>query len=195
MFRCQIFRCLDVQMLDIQMFRCQIFRFLDVRYLDFRCQIFRCQILYFKHKQFLKILKQQFSPQRGYIQIRSSAWLEHYTDNVGVSSSNLDGSTRYKLRSVSNGFLAQSSKLKAQSSKLIRGVSSVGQSIPTYSREGHQFEVLLAFQFFFILQYDLFGGLAQLARASALHAEGHRFDSDILHYFFGGFFRYYKIFR
>ena len=25
------------------------------------------------------------------------------------------------------------------------------------------------------------GGLAQLARASALHAEGHRFDSDILH--------------
>jgi hypothetical protein len=28
-----------------------------------------------------------------------------------------------------------------------------------------------------------FGGLAQLARASALHAEGHRFDSDILHNF------------
>ena len=27
------------------------------------------------------------------LQIRSSAWLEHYTDNVGVSSSNLDGST------------------------------------------------------------------------------------------------------
>ena len=26
-------------------------------------------------------------------QIRSSAWLEHYTDNVGVSSSNLLGST------------------------------------------------------------------------------------------------------
>ena len=54
-------------------------------------------------------------------QIRSSAWLEHYTDNVGVSSSNLDGSTKT-------------------------------------------------------------GGLAQLARASALHAEGHRFDSDILHF-------------
>jgi hypothetical protein len=53
--------------------------------------------------------------------IRSSAWLEHYTDNVGVSSSNLLGST------------------------------------------------------------DIIGGLAQLARASALHAEGHRFDSDILH--------------
>ena len=30
----------------------------------------------------------------GYRQIRSSAWLEHYTDNVGVSSSNLLGSTR-----------------------------------------------------------------------------------------------------
>ena len=27
------------------------------------------------------------------IQSRSSAWLEHYTDNVGVSSSNLDGTT------------------------------------------------------------------------------------------------------
>jgi hypothetical protein len=26
------------------------------------------------------------------------------------------------------------------------------------------------------------GGLAQLARAPALHAGGHRFDSDILHY-------------
>ena len=26
------------------------------------------------------------------------------------------------------------------------------------------------------------GGLAQLARASALHAEGHRFESDILHF-------------
>ena len=25
------------------------------------------------------------------------------------------------------------------------------------------------------------GGLAQLARALALHARGHRFDSDILH--------------
>ena len=27
----------------------------------------------------------------------------------------------------------------------------------------------------------LWGGLAQLARAPALHAGGHRFDSDILH--------------
>ena len=29
----------------------------------------------------------------GLLQIRSSAWLEHYTDNVGVTSSNLVGST------------------------------------------------------------------------------------------------------
>jgi hypothetical protein len=29
----------------------------------------------------------------------------------------------------------------------------------------------------------LLGGLAQLARAPALHAGGHRFDSDILHHF------------
>ena len=28
-----------------------------------------------------------------------------------------------------------------------------------------------------------YGGLAQLARAPALHAGGHRFDSDILHHF------------
>ena len=27
----------------------------------------------------------------------------------------------------------------------------------------------------------IFGGLAQLARALALHARGHQFDSDILH--------------
>jgi hypothetical protein len=60
--------------------------------------------------------------RKGATKIRSSAWLEHYTDNVGVTSSNLVGSTK-----------------------------------------------------------KLSGGLAQLARASALHAEGHRFDSDILH--------------
>ena len=30
---------------------------------------------------------------------------------------------------------------------------------------------------------DYNGGLAQLARAPALHAGGHRFDSDILHDF------------
>ena len=32
-------------------------------------------------------------------------------------------------------------------------------------------------------KYFNYGGLAQLARAPALHAGGHRFDSDILHYF------------
>ena len=32
-----------------------------------------------------------------------------------------------------------------------------------------------------ILFQSLYGGLAQLARAPALHAGGHRFDSDILH--------------
>ena len=35
----------------------------------------------------------------------------------------------------------------------------------------------------------LHGGLAQLARAFAWHAKGHRFDSDILHLFFFGSFR------
>jgi hypothetical protein len=33
----------------------------------------------------------------GLKQIRSSAWLEHYTDNVGVSSSNLLGSTNTEV--------------------------------------------------------------------------------------------------
>ena len=37
------------------------------------------------------------------------------------------------------------------------------------------------------------GGLAQLARASALHAEGHRFDSDILH-FYGFMLPYFILF-
>ncbi len=33
-------------------------------------------------------------------------------------------------------------------------------------------------------RFDLLkGGLAQLARALAWHARGHRFDSDILHFF------------
>jgi hypothetical protein len=39
--------------------------------------------------------------------------------------------------------------------------------------------------FFIYWQYSIFatriGGLAQLARAFAWHARGHRFDSDILH--------------
>ena len=65
-------------------------------------------------------------------QIRSSAWLEHYTDNVGVTSSNLVGSTLREERLV--------------------------RSLPTDP-----------------------GGLAQLARAPALHAGGQRFESVILH--------------
>ena len=32
-----------------------------------------------------------------------------------------------------------------------------------------------------MINNSLYGGLAQLARAPALHAGGHRFDSDILH--------------
>lgn len=35
-------------------------------------------------------------------------------------------------------------------------------------------------------QLLVYGGLAQLARAPALHAGGHRFDSDILHMPFRG---------
>jgi hypothetical protein len=47
----------------------------------------------------LYIVKILISPkQRTSNQIRSSAWLEHYTDNVGVTSSNLVGST-YRLSS------------------------------------------------------------------------------------------------
>jgi hypothetical protein len=38
-----------------------------------------------------------------------------------------------------------------------------------------------------LLNYN--GGLAQLARAPALHAGGHRFDSDILHYLLELFFK------
>ena len=34
-----------------------------------------------------------------------------------------------------------------------------------------------------VLNLYRFGGVAQLARAPALHAGGHRFDSDILHTF------------
>ncbi len=38
---------------------------------------------------------------QGATQIRSSAWLEHYTDNVGVTSSNLVGSTEKVRKSAS----------------------------------------------------------------------------------------------
>jgi hypothetical protein len=84
--------------------------------------------------------------KRGYRQIRSSAWLEHYTDNVGVSSSNLLGSTNRKI-------------------------ALAGATPPVSSGKGGQRDDAHIHS----------GGLAQLARASALHAEGHRFDSDILH--------------
>ena len=76
-------------------------------------------------------------------QIRSSAWLEHYTDNVGVSSSNLLGSTLISCKPQ-----ATSSILKLEAC-----------SLELYNS----------------------GGLAQLARALALQARGHRFDPDILH--------------
>ena len=36
------------------------------------------------------------------IKSRSSVWLEHYTDNVGVSSSNLLGTTGTILRGISS---------------------------------------------------------------------------------------------
>ncbi len=39
-----------------------------------------------------------------------------------------------------------------------------------------------------------FGGLAQLARALAWHARGHRFDSDILHTHYQGFTEFCKAF-
>lgn len=35
---------------------------------------------------------------------------------------------------------------------------------------------------YILLIYIIHGPLAQLARASALHAEGHRFDSDRVHH-------------
>ena len=87
-----------------------------------------------------------FEGVRVKIQIRSSAWLEHYTDNVGVSSSNLLGSTG-KVRSRKVG----------KSERFSFGLTVLRSS------------GLKA------------GGLAQLARALALQAKGHRFDSDILH--------------
>ena len=81
---------------------------------------------------------------------RSSVWLEHYTDNVGVSSSNLLGTTgrRSRQSGVESPKSGVKKRLKTQNSRL----------------KTHQL-----------------GGLAQLARASALHAEGQRFESVILH--------------
>ena len=44
------------------------------------------------------LLNTHFSILNSFIESRSSAWLEHYTDNVGVSSSNLLGTTRVVLQ-------------------------------------------------------------------------------------------------
>ena len=38
--------------------------------------------------------------------------------------------------------------------------------------------------FLLVLTVPVYGGLAQLARALAWHARGHRFDPDILHLLF-----------
>ena len=43
------------------------------------------------------------------------------------------------------------------------------------------FKHIYLLQIIFLLNLDIKGGLAQLARALAWHARGHRFDSDILH--------------
>ena len=68
------------------------------------------------------------------------SWLERYTDNVEVGSSNLPGSTR-----------------------LTRGMISQQEC---YLRDR---------------KVQRYGELAQLARAPALQAGGHRFESVILH--------------
>ena len=86
----------------------------------------------------------------------SSVWLEHYTDNVGVSSSNLLGSTPERAEPV--------------------------QRQQPYGRAacGPDAERASCYQRVEELKSPS-GGLAQLARAPALQAGGHRFDSDILH--------------
>ena len=48
-------------------------------------------------------------------------------------------------------------------------VRALGESSHRWHARGHRFE------------FELQGGLAQLARALAWHARGHRFESDILH--------------
>ena len=79
---------------------------------------------------------------------RSSVWLEHYTDNVGVSSSNLLGTTGNEwMREWVNEWVNKQSLIHTFSNSHINQL----------------------------------GGLAQLARAPALHAGGQRFESVILH--------------
>lgn len=54
--------------------------------------------------------------------------------------------------------------------------------MPTVANVGAAF-LISSFSRVIVLgvKLDHAGGLAQLVRASALHAEGRRFDSDILH--------------
>ena len=73
------------------------------------------------------------------------SWLERYTDNVEVPSSNLGGTT---IEVPSSEYTV--ARLRLDTKYLIPDTQN--------------------------------GGLAQLARAPALHAGGHRFDSDILHF-------------
>src|ERR1700744_5637007 len=51
---------------------------------------------------------------------RSSVWLEHYTDNVGVSSSNLLGTTFWSRKRKAKSRKPIRRKVKAQSKKLHR---------------------------------------------------------------------------
>ncbi len=67
-----------------------------LEYLLFRAITYNLIAVAFQLFQILSSLNSNPSNRKiegGYSQIRSSAWLEHYTDNVGVSSSNLLGST------------------------------------------------------------------------------------------------------
>ena len=123
-----------------------------LEYLLFRdCETFL--IVAFFNFHYLALLNEKCKPARQAFgsglqkQIRSSAWLEHYTDNVGVSSSNLLGSTVVTIASAMDTW------------SLILAIKL------TASAKASAVE----------------GGLAQLARALALQAKGHRFDSDILH--------------
>ena len=76
-----------------------------LEYLLFRAIRYGLTAVVFLLLMFLEVLLDISNPSNrkiegGYRQIRSSAWLEHYTDNVGVSSSNLLGSTERAPRSA-----------------------------------------------------------------------------------------------
>ena len=55
---------------------------------------------------------------------------------------------------------------------MVLGISSGGENNGAHVTGGRWFESIIP---------NNNGGLAQLARALALHARGHRFESDILH--------------